>query len=229
MKTLRRSVPNRWDTESALSSLLQDLSQGRFPRFPGHFGRRPDPGARTRRATRVRRIDRTTPDGLPAWKECAVSLRRPAASVYSRLAGYEDLNDAERLSQDPPFRLIGSEKIWDRGATLTSRLQTFETEVLAEEENCAGLGRLNRALIGKAETMDSCYRTVLDMDSTEVPVYGEQEQSAYNGYFESTCFHPLLLFNREGASLASPIYAFGNLHLGKPNQQPAMRTAERTS
>jgi hypothetical protein len=36
-------------------------------------------------------------------------------SVYSRLAGYEDVNDAERLSQDPTFRLIGSEKTWDRG------------------------------------------------------------------------------------------------------------------
>ena len=42
-------------------------------------------------------------------------------SVYSRMAGYEDVNDAERLSQDPAFRLIGSEKIWDRGAALTSR------------------------------------------------------------------------------------------------------------
>src|ERR1019366_1839380 len=56
-------------------------------------------------------------------------------SVYSRLAGYEDVNDAERLSQDPTLRLMGSEKIWDRGATLTSRLQTFETEMLAKEEN----------------------------------------------------------------------------------------------
>jgi Transposase DDE domain group 1 len=37
-------------------------------------------------------------------------------SVYSRVAGYEDVNDAERLSQDPTFRLIGSEKLWDRGA-----------------------------------------------------------------------------------------------------------------
>src|SRR2546425_3365852 len=101
-------------------------------------------------------------------------------SVYSRLAGYEDLNDAQRLSQDPTFRLIGSEKIWDRGAALTSRLQTVETEMLAEEENLAGLARLNRALIGRAETMDSDYRTILDMDSTEIPVYGEQEQSAYN-------------------------------------------------
>jgi len=40
-------------------------------------------------------------------------------SVYSRLAGYEDVNDAERLCHDPTFRLIGSEKIWDRGAALT--------------------------------------------------------------------------------------------------------------
>ncbi len=59
-------------------------------------------------------------------------------SVYSRLAGYEDVNDAERLSQDPAFRLIGSEKNWDRGAALPSRLQTFETELLAEEENSWG-------------------------------------------------------------------------------------------
>src|SRR5262249_57305936 len=39
-------------------------------------------------------------------------------SVYSRLAGYEDLNDAERLSQDPTFRLIGSGKILHLGAAL---------------------------------------------------------------------------------------------------------------
>ena len=117
-------------------------------------------------------------------------------SVYSRIAGYEDLNDAERLAQDPMFRLIGSEKTWDRGAALTSRLQTLETEMLAEEENFAGLGRINRELIGKVEAIHSPQRVVLDMDSTEIPVYGQQENSAYNGHFESTCYHPLLLFNR---------------------------------
>jgi hypothetical protein len=132
-------------------------------------------------------------------------------SVYSRLAGYEDVNDAERLSHDPTFRLIGSEKIWDRGAALTSRLQSFETELLAEEENFAGLARLNRELIGKAEALDSPYRVVLDMDSTEIPVYGEQEQSAYNGHFESTCFHPVLLFNGGGDCLAAKLRP-GNVH-----------------
>ena len=48
-------------------------------------------------------------------------------SIYSRLAGYEDVNDDARLSQDPTFRLIGSRKIWERGAALTSRWQSFET------------------------------------------------------------------------------------------------------
>lgn len=74
-------------------------------------------------------------------------------SVYSRIAGYEDVND--RLSQDPTFRLIGSEKIWECGAALTSRLQTFETEMRAEEENFVSLARINRELIGKAEAIDA--------------------------------------------------------------------------
>jgi hypothetical protein len=126
-------------------------------------------------------------------------------SVYSRIAGYEDVNDAERVSQDPTFRLIGSEKTWDRGAALTSRLQTFETEMLAEEDNFRSLARINRELIAKAEAIDTPERIVLDMDSTEIPVYGQQEQSAYNGHFESTCYHPLLLFNRQGDCLAAKL------------------------
>jgi len=56
------------------------------------------------------------------------------------------VNDAERLSQDPTFRLIGSEKIWDRGAALTSRLHWFETEVLTQDEKLDGLSRINREL-----------------------------------------------------------------------------------
>jgi hypothetical protein len=132
-------------------------------------------------------------------------------SIYSRLAGYEDVNDAARLSQDPTFRLIGSRKIWERGAALTSRLQSFETEVLTQEENLAGLAALNRELLARAEAIDARRRVVLDMDSTEVRVHGRQEQSAYNGHFESTCYHPLLLFNREGDCLAAKLRP-GNVH-----------------
>ena len=117
-------------------------------------------------------------------------------SVYSRLAGYEDLNDAERVSIDPTFRLIGSQKIWDRGAALTSTLHGFETEMLASEENLLGLMALNRELVGQAEAFDDSERVVLDMDSTESPVHGQQEGSAYNGHFESVCYQPLLFVQR---------------------------------
>src|ERR1035438_2664076 len=147
-------------------------------------------------------------------------------SIYSRLAGYEDLNDAERLSQDPTFRLIGSEKIWDRGAALPSRLHWFETEVLSQEENLAGLGRINRGLLAKAEVVDSFGRVVLDMDSTEIPVYGDQEQSAYNGHFESTCYHPLLLFNGEGDCLGAKLRP-GNVHSAEDWEEVLLPEIER--
>jgi hypothetical protein len=97
-------------------------------------------------------------------------------SIYSRLAGYKDVNDAERLSQDPTFRLIGSRKIWERGAASTSRLQSFETEVLTQTDNLAGPAALNRELVARVEAIDSHGRIVLDMDSIEIPVYGQQEQ-----------------------------------------------------
>ncbi len=147
-------------------------------------------------------------------------------SIYSRLAGYEDVNDAERLSQDPTFRLISSEKIWERGAALPSRLHWFETEVLSQEENLDGLSRINRELLAKAEAMDSLQRVVLDMDSTEIPVYGEQEQSAYNGHFESTCYHPLLLFNGEGDCLAGKLRP-GNVHSAEDWDEVLLPEIER--
>jgi Transposase DDE domain group 1 len=72
-------------------------------------------------------------------------------SIYSRMAGYEDVKDAERLAQDPTFRLIGSEKIWERGGALTSRLRSFETELLTQEGNLAGPAAINRELLTKWE------------------------------------------------------------------------------
>ena len=123
-------------------------------------------------------------------------------SVYSRLAGYEDLNDAARVSADPTFRLIGSPKLWDRGAALTSTLHWFETELLTREENLVGLMAVNREVLAQAERPTRADRIVLDMDSSESPVHGAQEGSAYNGHFESVCYHPLFLFSEHGDCLA---------------------------
>ncbi len=133
-------------------------------------------------------------------------------SIYSRLAGYEDVNDAVRVSADPTFRLIGSKRNWDRRAALTSTLHGFETEMLASEENLLGLMAVNRELVAQAETQDDSERVVLDMDSTESPVHGQQEGSAYDGHFESVCYHPLLLFNQHGDCLEAVGHATAKLN-----------------
>ena len=126
-------------------------------------------------------------------------------SVYSRLAGYEDLNDAVRVSTDPTFRLIGSPKRWDRGAALTSTRHWFETDLLTQEENLIGLMAVNREVLAQAERPTRADRIVLDMDSSESPVHGAQEGSAYNGHFESVCDHPLFLFSEHGDCVAATL------------------------
>ena len=132
-------------------------------------------------------------------------------SVYSRLAGYEDLNDAVRVSADPTFRLIGSPKLWDRGAALTSTLHWFETDLLTRGENLLGLMAVNREMLAQAGMPTRAGRIVLDMDSSESPVHGPQEGSAYNGHFASVCYHPLFLFNEHGDCVAATLRP-GNAH-----------------
>jgi hypothetical protein len=124
-------------------------------------------------------------------------------SVCSRLAGYEDLNDAVRVSADPTFRLLGSKKNWHRGGALTSRLQSSETGMLAGDDDLIGLMAVNRQFVAQAEARDESKCAALDMDSTENPIHGRQEGSAYNGRYESVCYHPLLLFNQHGDRLAA--------------------------
>src|SRR5262249_50193851 len=109
-------------------------------------------------------------------------------SIYSRLAGYEDTNDAERLAEDPTFRMLASRERRESSVALTSTLHWFETDVLAEERNYRGLTQLNADLVQHPVTHSPARRVVLDIDSSESPVHGAQEQSAYNGHFESVCY-----------------------------------------
>ena len=140
------------------------------------------------------------------------------------MAGYEDLNDAARLAADPTFRLIGSPKIWDRGTALTSTLHWFETELLTREENLVGLMAVNREVLAQAESPDRADRIVLDMDSSESPVHGQQEGSAYNGHFESVCYHPLSPDPTPVRSDAPP-----DLGPADPNGLNARRRSQGTS
>ena len=117
-------------------------------------------------------------------------------SVYSRLAGYEDVNDAERLCRDPVMRAIVERRGLDGGAASSSQIGRFETVWLARDDNLAALTDLSGAWIDRAQ---SGSRTiVLDIDSSVSPTHGEQEGSRYNGHFGCTCYHPLFVFNQFG-------------------------------
>src|SRR2546427_4174605 len=68
-------------------------------------------------------------------------------SIYSRLAGYEDTNDAERLAEDPTFRMLASRERRGASIALTSTPHRFQTEGLAEERNYQGPGPLNTGMV----------------------------------------------------------------------------------
>ena len=132
-------------------------------------------------------------------------------SVYSRLAGYEDTNDAERLADDPTMRVIVGDRGIDRPAASTNTMSRFETEVLTQDGNVEGLGRLNAKWVDGAMSRTAHRRVILDMDSSESPVHGEQEGASYNGHFGSTCYHPLFVFNQFGDCEGAMLRA-GNVH-----------------
>ena len=96
-------------------------------------------------------------------------------SVYSRLAGSEDTNDAERLAEDPTSRMPASRKRREPRIAFTSTLHWFETEVLAEERNYEGLSQLDTDLLQPDAPRPLSRRVTLDIDSSESPVHGAQE------------------------------------------------------
>ncbi len=132
-------------------------------------------------------------------------------SVFGRLAGYEDVNDAERLCRDPAMRwVVGGGAPMGRAAS-TSQMGRFETEWLARPENLAALADLPGDWINTVHRRRPPRSIVLDMDSSESPTYGAQEGSAYNGHFGCTCYHPLFVFNQLG-DLERCALRSGNIH-----------------
>jgi len=151
-------------------------------------------------------------------------------SVYSRLAGYEDTNDAERLAQDPAMRVIVGRRGPERQAASTNTMSRFETEVLTQGHNPEGLARMSAKWVDGAMAHTPHRRVILDMDSSESPVHGEQEGAAYNGHFGCVCYHPIFVFNQfrdcEGSKLRP-----GNVHSAhewREVLEPILARYERT-
>ena len=132
-------------------------------------------------------------------------------SVFGRLGGYDDVNDADRLSLDPAMRWIVGGKAIERQAASTSQMGRFETELLATDANVEALADMNGVWIDRVHDRHPPTEIILDMDSSVSPTHGDQEGTAYNGHFGCTCYHPLFLFNQFGDVERSSLRP-GNVH-----------------
>ena len=132
-------------------------------------------------------------------------------SVFGRLAGYEDVNDADRLAHDPAMRAIVDRGGLDRAAASTSQMGRFETAWLTSEANLAALADLSGAWIDRVHACKPQTTIVLDMDSSVSETHGAQEGTAYNGHFACMCCHPLFVFNQFG-DLERCALRPGNVH-----------------
>ena len=121
------------------------------------------------------------------------------------------MNDQEALARDPAMRAVMGKRALERTAASSGTVSRFETDILAQDENIDALATLNSGWVSKAVSLSTAKKVILDIDSSESPVHGSQEGSAYNGHFESTCYHPLFCFNNYG-DCEGAVLRPGNVH-----------------
>ena len=132
-------------------------------------------------------------------------------SIFGRLAGYEDVNDAQRLRHDPAMRWIVGGKAASGAAASPSQMGRFETRWLTAKKNLSALADLSGQWIDSVHGRRPPKGVVLDMDSSVSPTHGEQEMSVWNGHYACTCYHPLFVFNQFG-DLERCALRPGNVH-----------------
>ena len=136
-----------------------------------------------------------------------------AQRVYGLALGYEDLNDHEELRRDPLLAVLvekgepeckGGARPRDGGQALAgkstlNRLELSEAEV-SEEERYKKIGldfeAVDRMLV---EVFLQAYgeppkQIILDLDSTDDPLHGNQEGRFFHGYYGHYCYLPLYIF-----------------------------------
>src|SRR5213079_2290717 len=72
-------------------------------------------------------------------------------AVFGRLAGYEDVNDADRLGRDPAMRwIVGGGAVTEQAAS-TSRIGRFETRAMTTPTHLTVLADLSGQWIDRAQ------------------------------------------------------------------------------
>lgn len=155
---------------------------------------------------------------VPEWRRGSVThslLTLVRQRVYQIACGYEDQNDADTLRADPLLKLV------------CGRLPETDTDLASQPT----LSRLDNAVTGRAcarmlRALGHLYlrerrrggpprRVLLDLDSTDDPTHGNQEGTAYHGYYRQHMYHPLLVFDGDTGHLIAARLRPGNSHASR--------------
>ena len=135
--------------------------------------------------------------------------------VFQIACGYEDQNDADSLRRDPLLKYVCG-RLPQSEADLASQPTLSRLENAVDSKACY---RLALALLGtylcERERGGRPKHILLDLDSTADPTYGEQEGTAYHGYYRQHMYHPLLIFDGETNQLIAAVLRAGNAHASR--------------
>jgi hypothetical protein len=121
-----------------------------------------------------------------------------AQRIFGLALGYEDLNDHERLRTDAVFGVLaGRLEAPLAGKSTLNRLELFPRCGRSRYHRIRPDGEAIERLF--VELFLDSYRSapaeiVLDLDATDVPLHGEQEQRFFHGYYDHYCYLPLYVF-----------------------------------
>jgi hypothetical protein len=154
---------------------------------------------------------------LPEWRQRRGqhSLQELVCQrIFQIACGYEDQNDADTLRHDPLLKLVCGRQ--PEGGPLASQPTLSRFENAVDAKACY---RLAAALLGlyldQRGREGVPERILLDADSTDDPTYGEQEGSAYHGYYQQHMYHPLLLFDGDTNHLITAALRPGTCHASR--------------
>lgn len=147
---------------------------------------------------------------LPRLAACFLDRRNPvlvqhsvqemlSQRVYGLALGYEDLNDHEQLRSDPLFGVLAGRRELDEPLAGKSTLNRMELGSEAHDRykkitfSTAGLDELLVQLFVEAH-QKAPEQIVLDVDTTDLPLHGQQEGRFFHGYYDAYCYLPLYIF-----------------------------------
>lgn len=117
--------------------------------------------------------------------------------VLALAAGFEDLNDHDQLFHDPGFSsALGTADIAG-SATLCRFENSFNRHSIDQlnETLLTTFAQANNKLGLLPRIRRKGYRCIfLDVDSTYVELYGNQENKSYNGHYQCCCLAPVLCY-----------------------------------